>query len=82
MVKDEVEEQVINLLADDFVKLNVVPLHQQQNGGDCGVFASAYATCLAYMSDPAAVKFDIPKMRPHLSKCLKAGKMEPFPLVI
>ena len=31
------------------------------------------------MSDPAAVQFDIPKMRSHLSKCLKAGKMEPFP---
>ena len=82
MVKDEVEEQVISLLADDFVKLNVVPVHQRQNGSDCGVFTSAYATCLVYMSDPAAVQFVIPKMRPHLSKCLKAGKMEPFPLVI
>ena len=55
MVKDEAEEQAISLLADDFVNLNVVPVHQQQNASDCGVFASAYATCLVYMSDPAAV---------------------------
>ena len=46
MVKDEVEEQAISLLADDFVKLNVVPVHQQQNGNDCGVFAPAYALSL------------------------------------
>ena len=82
MAKDEVEEQAISLLADDFAKFNVEPVHQQQNGSDCGVFASAYATCLVYMSDLAAVQFDIPKMRPHLSKCLKAGKVEPFPLAI
>ena len=82
MVKDEVEEQTRSLLANDFVKSNVVPVHQQQNGSDCGVFASAYATCLVYMSDAAAVQFDIPKLRLHLSKCLNAGKMEPFPLVI
>ena len=43
MFKDQVEEQVISLLADDFVKLNVVPVQQQQNGSDCGVCASAYA---------------------------------------
>ena len=82
MVKDEVEEQTRSLFANDFVKLNVVPVYQQQNGSDCGVFTSAYVTCLENMSDSAAVQFDIPNVRLQLSKCLKAGKMEPFPLVI
>ena len=39
-------------------KLVVVPVQQQNNGCDCGVFATAYATCLVYTKDPPTAEFD------------------------
>ena len=40
IIVDEVEEQVTNLMADKFVGINIVPVQQQRNGSDCGVFLS------------------------------------------
>ena len=60
-------------------KLVVVPVQQQNNGCDCGVFATAYATSLVYTKDPLTAEFDIPKMRPNLLLCLKSGHVDLFP---
>ena len=81
IISDEVTEQTKSLLGEEFEKLIVVPVQQQQNEYDCGVFAIAYATCLVFMKDPATVAFDIPKMRPHLLECLRSGQMEIFSTV-
>ena len=40
IIVDEVEEQVKDLMADKFVGINIVPVQQQRNGSDCGVFLS------------------------------------------
>ena len=70
--------QTRDLLGNEFRKLSVVPVQQQLNGSDCGVFSIAYATSLMFIDDPKKVQYDISKMREHLIKCLKSGKMEQF----
>ena len=79
IISQEVEDQVRELLADSFQKLEYAPCQQQTNGSDCGVFAIAFATGLVFGSNPQNLNFDIAKMRPHLVACLQAGLMSQFP---
>lgn len=44
-----------------------------------GIFAIAFSTCIVYGLDPRDMTFDIPRMCPHLSQCLKDGIITPFP---
>ena len=79
IIDDEVEQQVKDLLPDNFVGIEVVPVQQQMNGSDCGIFAVAFATCLVFELNPSDFMFDIPRMRPHLLECLRAGEIKVFP---
>ena len=79
IIENEVEEQVKSLFGGNFQGLTNVPVQQQLNGSDCGVFAVAFATCLVYGTNPQDFMFLIPQMRPHLLECLKAGEMRLFP---
>lgn len=79
VILTEVEEQTQDLLGGKQVHLVYVPVRQQTNGSDCGVFAIAFATCLAFGENPAHVTFDVPKMRPHLATCLKHKYISFFP---
>ena len=67
-----------NLLGGDFQKLSVVPVQQQNNGSDCGVYSVAYATTLVFKEAPETIQYNIVEMRTHLSGCLKAGILVPF----
>ena len=78
-ISQEVEDQVRNLLAHNFQKLEYASCQQQTNGSDCGGFAIAFATALVFGSHPQHLNFDIAKMRPHLVACLRAGQMYQFP---
>ena len=51
----------------------------QKNGSDCGVFAIAFAMAICNGQNPEDLKFDIPKMRRHLSECLEDEQMRHFP---
>jgi len=79
IISQEVEDQVKDLLADSFQKLEFAPCQQQRNGSDCGVFAIAFATSIVFGSAQQNMTFDIAEMRPHLVACLKAGVMIQFP---
>ena len=79
IISQEVEDQVKDLLADSFQKLEYAPCQQQTNDSDCGVFAIAFATSLVLGCTPQYMTFDITKMRPHLVACLRAGAMTQFP---
>lgn len=79
IISQEVEEQTNDLLGGSLVALNVVPVQQQTNGSDCGVFAIAFATCLTLERDPSQISFDIHGMRPHLASCLRNGALSLFP---
>lgn len=79
VISQEVEEQTTDLLGGNLIKLNCVPVQQQTNSSDCGVFAIAVACCLAYGTDPSHVTFDVPKMRFHLAACFRSKTMTMFP---
>lgn len=49
---------------------------KQEGLSDCGVFAIATATSLAFGRRP--VHFKQSTMREHLLKCFEAGSMQPF----
>ena len=55
--------------------------HKQAGSDDCGLFAAAYCTSLAYGQNPSAFVYDQSLMRKHLVLCLEAKKMEPFPVI-
>jgi hypothetical protein len=80
VICQEIEDQTNDLLGDRLDAQNYVPVQQQNNGSDCGVFAIAFATSLALGTDPRYITFDVPRMRPHLTACLKDGKISMFPI--
>ena len=81
VISKEVEEQAVNLVGtDSFCGRDVVPIQQRRNGSDCGVFAVAFTTALVHGVPPILLEFDTTKLRNHLCACLKAGKLETFPL--
>ena len=69
-----IEEQTNDLLGGHLVELQFVPVQQQTNDSDCGVFATAFAVSLALGTNPKHVTFNTLRMHPHLAACLKAEK--------
>ena len=59
---------------------NMVNIQTQPNGCNCGVFAIANATELAFGKDPLLCRYDAEVMRIHFLQCLENRKMEHFPL--
>ena len=64
----------------DELDIMIVDVQQQNNSYDCGLFALAYATELAFGYDPATFLWDQPSMRKHLLLCFEAGEMKRFPI--
>ena len=79
VISQEIEEQISYLLGGGLISLDFVPVQQQSNGSDFGVFPIAYATCLAFATTPSFVTFDVLRMCSHLLPCLKNGRMSMFP---
>ena len=79
VISSEIRELAMNLLGPNFDGIVQIPVQQQKNGSDCGVFATAFATCLAYGGIPRNISFDVPEMRQHLLRCLQNGSIQPFP---
>jgi len=61
------------------ITINFVSVTKQTGSYDCGLFAIAYATALAYGHDPATHHYCQEKMRPHLRKCLLDRRLRLFP---
>ena len=81
VISQEITDLVKDLLGPRYAGIHQLTVQQQRNDSDCGVFAIAFATCIVYQQDPSEVYFDIPRMRPHLLKCLKVRVMDLFPTV-
>lgn len=79
IIEEEVSQQVECLLNDSNYFIEVVPVQQQSNGSDCGVFSAAFATSLVYGFRPQDMNFDTTCMRCHLHDCLKDDLIIPFP---
>ena len=63
------------------IRVDIKCVQQQENGVDCGVFAIAFATSLAFGSDPSKIFFDPEQLRPHLISCLEKGFVDEFPTI-
>ena len=48
VISREIRELAMNLLGPNFKGIVQIPVQQQKNGSDCGIFAIAFATCLVY----------------------------------
>ena len=51
----------------------------QSGGSDCGLFAIANAIAVAFGRLPHTLHYDQMRMRGHLYRCLKKGRMTLFP---
>ncbi len=60
-------------MAEPRIEFIDVPI--QSGTYDCGLFAIAFATALAFGEKPELFFFDRSKMRVHLWQCLERGQM-------
>jgi len=61
------------------VEFTSVNMQVQEGNVDCGLFAIAVATDLAYGNDPVNIIFEQKKMRNHIFENLESGLLQPFP---
>lgn len=77
-----VDTATLNLLKQLFgvhIKVKLERCPQQIGGRDCGLFAIANCTALAYGSHPSNASFNQDAMRQHLLNCLESFYFTPFP---
>ena len=43
---------------EDVLKINVMPVQQQTNSVDCGIFAMAFLICILFDENPKTQRFD------------------------
>lgn len=69
--------------ASDILRFDVMNVVAQPNSYDCGVYALACATELAFGFDPVLCRWkcEDSAMRNHLIHCFEAGKLTRFPTV-
>ena len=79
-VDKETQSIILNLFErNGQPKLTMSKISKQEGVNDCGVFAIAAATALAFGSAP--VQLHQSGMRQHLLKCFEDGSMTPFPTI-
>ena len=59
--------------------IKVINPQKQKGGKDCGLFAVAYATAIAFGQFPDKKMFRQESMRAHFVACFQRNKMSPFP---
>ena len=74
MIKDFFRCSLFNIKA-------VAVQKQRPGSNDCGVYAIANPTAVAFGEDPVSIKYDQSVIRSHLIECFTSKKMEPFPLI-
>ena len=55
----------------DTIQVEFSPVQQQAGSTDCGLFAIAFATDLAFGEDPVKISYQQCAMREHFAKCLQ-----------
>ncbi len=62
------------------ITLNFMNVHIQAGGCDCGLFAIANATALAFGHSPGLFQYNQPQMRQHLLSCFQNQAITIFPM--
>ena len=72
-ITKNVEKKICALLLckEPVIKVVINSVQQQGNGVDCGVFAAAYGTPVAFGENPLLCTYNVPLMRQHLVNCLE-----------
>lgn len=85
--QQSIKQHVLDCIAcvlktdEDEFEVASMPCQSQNDGYNCGVFAIAFATALAFDEDPSRLIFDKALMRNHLKQCLHLRKINPFPTI-
>lgn len=82
-VNAKVKKQICEILrcSLDKILIKALPVVQQSNGIDCGIFAIAFIEYLLRTNQyPTEVNFDTRQLRNHLLKCFKDNHISMFPL--
>ena len=61
------------------IKIDIVPVQQQQNWFDCGVYAMAFKLSFVNKEDLANISFDEKKLGDHSYDCYKKERLIPSP---
>ena len=69
---------LVRKVANAKFKYRMQEVQKQIGTKDCGVFAIAFLTSLAYNQDPVEIQYCQDQLR-HLCDCLMRGKLVPFP---
>ena len=77
------KKQICSLakLPNRTIVFDFVNVMSQPNLCDCGIYALANATELAYGHDPARCQWETTTMRKHLIECFESGHMQRFPIL-
>ena len=80
-ITKNVEKKICALLLckEPVIKVVINSVFQQGNVVDCGVFAIALATSLAFDENPTSCSYNVPLMRQNLVNCFEKEMMYPFP---
>ena len=62
-------------------KIRIAKVNRQSGFDDCGVFAAAYCTSVAFGHDPTSIVYNQEHLRHHLLSCLENKRMTPFPTI-
>lgn len=77
----ETKMQVASILcsAEHRITFKVHKIQFQKGTMDCGLFAIAYATDLAFGNDPASFNYEQGALRTHFVNCISNDELVPFP---
>ena len=77
-----IQRQICSIMHCPLNRINaiIIPVQQQTNGIDCGIYALAFIQyLLEHKQYPTEVSFDQQQMRNHLLRSLKENKISKFP---
>ena len=66
--------------AEPSFQIQVMNISRQRGAVDCGLYAIAVLTSLAFDQDPTTLVYDQQAMRPHLITSFEKMKIAPFPV--
>ena len=79
-----VKQQVASIIHTNQseVVLHHQPVQTKRGVNDCVLFALAFATSLCQGEDPTKITYVQHALRSHLTSCLEARRMNPFPKLV
>ena len=80
-IKPMLAKQIANVIQtqEERISIEIMPIQQQANSGDCGLSALAFAVSLLHGRDPYQEHYGGGKMRTHFLKCIQTKKITLFP---